>query len=154
MTMATQALTDLPKGCLIDGRWVATSAALPVVDPSGGFYVAPALYGPALADDELVQEELFGPVLTMIPFQDEGEAVRIANRTEYGLVAGVWTENAARQMRIAKALRCGQVFLNGHGAGGIELPFGGVRKSGHGRKKGFAALHEFSQLKTVVLYHG
>lgn len=123
--------------------------------PPGGFYVAPALYGLALADDELAQEELFGPILTMIPFQDEAEAVRVANCTEYGLVAGVWTENAARQMRVAKALRCGQVFLNGYGAGGgIELPFGGVRKSGHGREKGFAALHEFSQLKTVVLHHG
>ena len=98
---------------------------------------------------------MFGPVLTAIPFDDEEDAIRIANATEYGLVAGIWTENAGRQMRLAKGMRCGQVFLNGYGAGGgIELPFGGIRKSGHGREKGFAALHEFAQLKTVVHHHG
>ncbi|MEM1044966.1 MAG: aldehyde dehydrogenase family protein [Pseudomonadota bacterium] len=116
-----------------------------------GFFVAPALFGPVPEADELAREEVFGPVLSLIPFEDEADAIRIANDTDYGLVAGVWTENARRQMRLAKALRCGQVFLNGYGAGGgIELPFGGMRKSGHGREKGFAALYEFSQTKTVV----
>ena len=123
--------------------------------PEGGYYVAPALFGPVGEDDELACDEVFGPVLTVLPFEDEADAVRIANNTDYGLVAGVWTENAGRQTRVAKQLRCGQVFLNGYGAGGgIELPFGGVRKSGHGREKGFAALYEFTQLKTVVQHHG
>jgi aldehyde dehydrogenase (NAD+) len=123
--------------------------------PEGGYYVAPALFGPAAEDDPLAQDEVFGPVLTVIPFDDEADAIRMANATEYGLVAGIWTENAGRQMRVAKGMRCGQVFLNGYGAGGgIELPFGGIRKSGHGREKGFAALHEFAQLKTVVHNHG
>lgn len=123
--------------------------------PAGGHYVVPALFGPVSEDDPLACDEVFGPVLSVLPFADEADAVRIANATEYGLVAGIWTRDGGRQMRMAKAMRCGQVFLNGYGAGGgIELPFGGVRRSGHGREKGMAALLEFSQLKTVVLNHG
>jgi len=123
--------------------------------PEGGFYAAPVLLGPADPDTEIACEEVFGPVLTMIPFDDEADAIRIANATPYGLVAGIWSADGARQMRLAKAVRAGQVFLNAYGAGGgIELPFGGTGRSGHGRENGFAALHEFSQLKTVVLDHG
>ena len=70
-------------------------------------------------------------------------------------MAGVWTRDGARQMRVAKKMRCGQVYVNGYGAGGgIELPFGGVKKSGHGREKGLEALHEFSHTKTIVFKHG
>lgn len=123
--------------------------------PEKGFYVAPALFGPVNENSELAREEVFGPVLSCLRFRDEADAIRIANDTEYGLVAGVWTNDASRQMRMAKALRVGQVFLNGFGAGaGIELPFGGVGKSGHGREKGFTALHEFSTIKTVIQNHG
>ena len=91
----------------------------------------------------------------VIPFEDEAEAIAIANGTEFGLVASVWTRDGARQMRMAKALKAGQVFINNYGAGGgAELPFGGVGKSGHGREKGFEALYGFSSLKTVAAYHG
>ncbi|ABL69359.1 aldehyde dehydrogenase family protein [Paracoccus denitrificans] len=139
-------------------RYVAEAAA-PLIArgtiaedaPAAGFYVAPALFGPVDPESPLAQEEIFGPVLAAIPFDTEAEAVAIANGTEYGLVAGIWTRDGDRQARMARAMRCGQVFINGYGAGGgIELPFGGVRKSGHGREKGFIALHEFSRLKTVV----
>jgi aldehyde dehydrogenase (NAD+) len=123
--------------------------------PAGGYYVKPVLFGPVPRSNDLACEEVFGPVLSVIPFEDEADAVRLANGTPYGLVAGVWTRDAGRSMRVARAMRCGQVFVNGYGAGGgIELPFGGVKKSGHGREKGFEALYEFSASKTIVLNHG
>ena len=87
--------------------------------------------------------------------RDEAEAVRLANATDFGLVAGVWTRDGSRQLRMAHSLRSGQVFINSYGAGGgIELPFGGVKHSGYGREKGFEALYGFTTLKTVVLRHG
>ncbi|HUG60320.1 MAG TPA: aldehyde dehydrogenase family protein, partial [Methylomirabilota bacterium] len=101
------------------------------------------------------QEEIFGPVQVVIPFRDEDEAVAIANGTAYGLVAGVWTRDGGRQFRMGKAIRAGQVFINNYGAGGgVELPFGGIGKSGHGREKGFEALYGFSTVKTVAVRHG
>ncbi len=129
----------------------AASATLPGDLPAGGYYVAPAVFGPVDERHELARDEVFGPVLAALPFSDEADAVRIANATDYGLVAGVWTENGARQTRVARALRVGQVFINCYGAGGgVELPFGGFKKSGHGRGKGLAAMHEFSTLQTIV----
>ncbi|MDN8611988.1 aldehyde dehydrogenase family protein [Variovorax ginsengisoli] len=120
-----------------------------------GFFVKPTLLGPVPLSHELAFEEVFGPVLVVIPFDDESDAVRIANGTEYGLIAGVWSENGARQIRVAKKLRVGQVYVNGYGAGGgIELPFGGFKRSGHGREKGFEALREYTVAKTIVLNHG
>ena len=103
----------------------------------------------------LAQEEIFGPVLVAMPFDTEAEAIALANGTPYGLLAGVWTRDGGRQMRLARALKCGQVFVNDYGAGGgVELPFGGVKKSGHGREKGWAGLLSFTTLKTVAMRHG
>lgn len=123
--------------------------------PANGFYQAPVLLADVPADHRLAQEEIFGPVLVVTPFRDEAHAVALANGTPYGLVAGVWTRDGARQLRLARALRAGQVFVNNYGAGGgVELPFGGVKSSGHGREKGFEALYGFTRLKTVALRHG
>ncbi|MGV6395735.1 aldehyde dehydrogenase family protein [Pseudomonas caspiana] len=123
--------------------------------PQDGYYVRPVVFGPVPRDHKLARQEVFGPVLAVLPFEDEDDAVALANGTDYGLVASVWSENGARQQRMAKRLEGGQVFINCYGAGGgVELPFGGIRKSGHGREKGLLALDEFSITKTVVCHHG
>jgi len=122
--------------------------------PDTGFYQAPTLLRDVPVTHRLAQEEVFGPVLAAMAFADEDEAIALANATQFGLVAGVWTENGARQFRMAKRLRSGQVFINNYGAGGgVELPFGGVKSSGYGREKGFEALYGFTTLKTVAVKH-
>jgi len=123
--------------------------------PPGGYFVVPTLFGPVERRHELACEEVFGPVLSAIAFSDEADAVALANATDYGLVAAIWSRDGARQTRMARKMHCGQVFLNCYGAGGgVELPFGGVKKSGHGREKGFLALEEVSVLKTIVQFYG
>jgi aldehyde dehydrogenase (NAD+) len=122
--------------------------------PEAGFYQAPVLLANVAPTSKLFQEEVFGPVLVATPFRDEAHAIALANATEYGLVAGVWTRDGSRQLRAAKAIRSGQVFINNYGAGGgVELPFGGVGQSGYGREKGFEALYSFTALKTIAIKH-
>ncbi|MDQ2149116.1 aldehyde dehydrogenase family protein [Alcaligenaceae bacterium C4P045] len=122
--------------------------------PASGFYQVPTLLRDVPVDHRLAQEEVFGPVLAAMPFDDEADAVRIANATEYGLAASIWTRDGSRQLRLARKVRSGQVFINNYGAGGgIELPFGGVKASGHGREKGFEALYGFTVLKTISIKH-
>ncbi|WP_342128684.1 aldehyde dehydrogenase family protein [Hydrogenophaga sp. OTU3427] len=136
---------------------IATVAQGQVVDqaPASGFYAAPTLLRDVPVNHRLAQEEVFGPVLAAMCFDDEDHAVQLANATHFGLVAGVWTRDGARQFRMAKRVKAGQVFINNYGAGGgVELPFGGVKSSGYGREKGFEALLGFTTLKTVAIRHG
>ncbi|HET8745774.1 MAG TPA: aldehyde dehydrogenase family protein [Ramlibacter sp.] len=128
-----------------------------VVDeaPESGFYQAPTLLRDVPITHRLAQEEVFGPVLAAMSFRDEDHAVELANATHFGLVAGIWTRDGARQLRMARRVKSGQVFINNYGAGGgVELPFGGVKSSGYGREKGFEALYGFTTLKTVAIRHG
>ena len=148
---------QIVEGFLAKGTDLSIAATGQVIEnaPETGAYIAPILFADVPPDHTLAQDEIFGPVQVIIPFEDEAEALKIANGTQYGLVASVWTDSGARQMRLAKALKAGQVFLNNYGAGGgVELPFGGTGLSGHGREKGFEALYGFSTLKTVAALHG
>ena len=122
--------------------------------PAGGFYVPPRGYGPVPRGHILATKEVFGPVLAVLPFDDEADAIALANGTEFGLMAGIWSTNTSRAIRVARKVKAGQVYVNAYGAGGgIELPFGGMKKSGHGREKGFEAMYEFSTLKTLIIKH-
>ena len=138
-----------------DGLNISAEGKIMEDAPSGGNYVKPMLIRDVPPDHAVAQEELFGPVLAVMPFEDEDEAVKLANGTPFGLVSGVWTRDGARQFRMAKRIKSGQVFINNYGAGGgVELPFGGVKLSGHGREKGFEALYGFSVTKTIAIHHG
>jgi len=130
---------------------VIARTPLPVHLAAAGHYVSPVVFGPVPVGHELSLSEVFGPVLAAQPFDNEDEAVALANSTDYGLVAGVWTRDGDRQVRMSRRIIAGQVYINCYGAGGgVELPFGGTRRSGHGREKGWQALEEMSTTKTIV----
>jgi acyl-CoA reductase-like NAD-dependent aldehyde dehydrogenase len=100
----------------------------------------------------VAQEEIFGPVLAIITFDDLEEAVALANRSQYGLVAGVWTRDINKAMAVSSRIKAGQVYINTYGAGGgVELPFGGYKKSGYGREKGLESLVSYTQVKNVCV---
>lgn len=137
------------------GLTVAARGRIHAEASGNGFYQEAVLFRDVPPDSALAQQEVFGPVLAVMPFDTEEEAVRLANGTDFGLVAGIWSRDGARQLRVARKMRCGQVFINNYGAGGgVELPFGGVKASGHGREKGFEALYGFTVLKTIAIHHG
>jgi aldehyde dehydrogenase (NAD+) len=134
---------------------IAGQAQLAADAPASGFYQPPTLIRDVPPSHRLANEEVFGPVLAAMPFRDEADAIALANGTPFGLATGVWTRDGARQLRVARAIRAGQVFINTYGAGGgVELPFGGMKHSGYGREKGFEALYAFTVVKTVAIAHG
>ena len=116
------------------------------------WYLEPTIVSDVRPGQEIFEEEVFGPVLSVSAFEGEEEAIALANATPYGLVAGVWTAQVSRALRVAGEIQAGQVFVNGYGvAGGIELPFGGMKRSGYGRGKGVEAMHSYTQVKNVCV---
>jgi acyl-CoA reductase-like NAD-dependent aldehyde dehydrogenase len=136
-----------------EGARVAAGGGRPA-DPAlaGGYYFEPTLLEAVSADMRVAQEEIFGPVLAIIDFDDVDEAAVQANRSDYGLVAGIWTRDINKAMSLASRIKAGQVYINTYGAGGgVELPFGGYKKSGYGREKGLESLASYTQVKNVCI---
>lgn len=118
---------------------------------SGGFYVQPTVFDRATNDMRIAREEIFGPVMSVIRFETEEEAVRVANATPYGLQASVWSHDLNRAHRVARALRAGTVHVNQYDEDDITVPFGGYKQSGNGRDKSLHALDKYTELKTTWL---
>nr|WP_321507232.1 aldehyde dehydrogenase family protein [uncultured Celeribacter sp.] len=132
-----------------DGATALVGGDMP--DTDGGWYVTPTIYKDVSRDMRIAREEIFGPVLVLIPFKDEDEAIEIANDTDYGLAAGLWTKDLTRAHRVSAQIEAGQIYVNEYPSGGVETPFGGFKKSGYGREKGLEALHHYTQTKTTIV---
>jgi acyl-CoA reductase-like NAD-dependent aldehyde dehydrogenase len=140
----------IKKGMAEGAELVAGGPEAPEGAPKGGYYVRPTVFGKVKNSMTIAQEEIFGPVLAIIPYQDEEEAVRIANDTVYGLAGAVWSKDETRAQRVARRIRAGQIDING-GAFNMNAPFGGFKQSGHGREAGVYGLEEFLEYKSLQL---
>jgi 4-(gamma-glutamylamino)butanal dehydrogenase len=120
-----------------------------ILEETGGFYMAPAIIADAVKDDRVFQEEVFGPVLAVTPFDTEEEAVALANHVNYGLAAAVWTSNLSRAHRMVRRIRAGLVHVNTYGGSDLTVPLGGVKQSGNGHDKSLHAFDKYLDLKTA-----
>lgn len=119
--------------------------------PEKGYFIPPTIIVNVKNSMKIAQEEVFGPVLTVIPFKDEEDAIKMANDSKYGLASGIWTNNLSRAHRVAKQLEAGTVWVNTYRSSAVQAPFGGVKHSGYGRERGFVSLLEYTRLKNVMI---
>jgi betaine-aldehyde dehydrogenase len=140
----------IKKGAEEGAELLAGGVEPPEGAPAGGYYVRPTVFGRVKNSMTIAQEEIFGPVLSIIAYKDEEDAVRIANDSPYGLAGAVWSRDDAHAQRVARRIRAGQVDVNG-GAFNLNAPFGGFKQSGHGREAGVYGLEEFLEYKSLQL---
>lgn len=134
------------------GNIIAGGESVTISGSEGGYYIQPTIIDGLDNNHPLAKEEIFGPVLTVFTFETIEEAIALANSTDYGLVAGIWTRNIDVAHYVASKVKSGQVFINNYGAaGGVQMPFGGYKKSGIGREKGFIALRNYTQVKNIAV---
>jgi acyl-CoA reductase-like NAD-dependent aldehyde dehydrogenase len=133
---------------IAEGATLVTGGAEQPAGLDRGYYVKPTVFGNVKSDMTIAQEEIFGPVLSILPYEDEDDAVRIANDTIYGLAGGVWSKDPERAKRVAKRMRTGQVDINGGGFNPLA-PFGGYKQSGRGRELGKFGLEEYLETKSL-----
>ena len=153
--LSSQAQLERVRGYIKQGlaegaELLAGGAEAPEGAPAGGYYVKPTVFGKVNNAMTIAKEEIFGPVLSIIAYRDEEEAIRIANDSVYGLAGAVWSGDEARAQRVARRIRAGQVDVNG-GAFNLNAPFGGFKQSGHGREAGRYGLEEFLEYKSLQL---
>jgi betaine-aldehyde dehydrogenase len=141
-------------GVAAGARLVCGGQAVKVPGHEGGYFVQPTVFVAPGDDLSIVQEEIFGPVLTLLTFDDENEAVRRANATRFGLAAGVFTRDITRAHRVAARLQAGLCWINNYNITPVEMPFGGARESGIGHENSLVAMEHYTQLKTVYVEMG
>ena len=146
--LVSSAQRDVVASYVPDGAPVAFRGSCP---DGPGFWVPPTVLAPVSATDRAVTEEIFGPVVVVIPFADEAEAIAIANDTPFGLSGSIWTRDVGRALRTARGIDAGNLSVNSHSSVRYWTPFGGFKQSGIGRELGPDALHAFSEVKNVFL---
>lgn len=141
----------IEQGKSAGARLVAGDESVDNAELATGLFIRPTVFADVDNGSPLAQEEIFGPVLSVIPFDDDAEAVRLANDTEFGLASGIWTNSLGRAHRVAESINAGTVWINTYRASAAQAPFGGVGKSGHGRERGAEALDEYLRTKNIMI---
>jgi acyl-CoA reductase-like NAD-dependent aldehyde dehydrogenase len=147
-------LSYIDRGRAEGARVLTGGGRVTTGDLANGYFVSPTVFDDCRDDMAIVREEIFGPVMSVLEFEDEQEVIERANATEFGLAAGVFTNDLTRAHRVIARLQAGTCWINQYNVTPIELPFGGIKLSGLGRENGRAALEHYTQLKSVYVAMG